>query len=116
MSGFDPFSGQLVIKFEGTRYNGAEIVMQLDVSVADYLAFTEIEKFTDRLAFLQSHDVIVSWNLESKTGKAFPVNVKPETLPLPLVRLICEKWGEATADPGLPFESPSNASDTSPGA
>lgn len=104
--GFDPFSAELNLTFEGTRYDGAHIKMLADLSIADFLAFSDLTLYADMWAFLQKKGAFVSWDLAVK-GKAVPIDVDPTTLPLPLVRTVVLRWKEAAVNLDGPLVSPS---------
>lgn len=59
----------LRIEFDGTDYDGAEVVLSLNASVRSYLEFQEDRsKMTDRALLEFIGERLVEWNLEDDEG------------------------------------------------
>lgn len=112
--GFELPPSHAVIKFEGV-YQGAEVVMSLDLSIDAALEFEKLEKNRDLPALFDAMgDLLVSWNLE-RNGHPVPVS---EFRAQPTGFLAQLFTGYARALSGLvtvpdPSEGRSNGGDTS---
>ena len=109
--GFDPYSIGL-LDFAGTRYKGAEISVNLDVPMGDYLNFSGLTLLADEAAWFVEH-ALFSWNLERR-GNAIPATAEGMAqLSIPFQRLIIGGWVKAAAEPSVFLAETSNAGDSS---
>lgn len=66
----------LRIDFEGTDYDGAEVVLSLNKSLRSYLEFAETRAdITERQIVELVAERLVEWNLEGQDGEAIPPTV-----------------------------------------
>lgn len=114
MAGFDPFSGVLTVAFEGTRYEGGEVKMLLDVPMGAFLEYLGMDTIVAQRDWLIEHDVIQKWNFESG-GKPVPVSREAiERLPLPMMRALANAYATEGMKPGIPLDESSADGDSSP--
>lgn len=114
MAGFDPWAGVLTVEFEGTRYEGAEVQLLLDVPMADFMAYLELDTVEKRREWMIEHGVILGWNFR-RAGAA--VEVSPDTvrsLPFPLIRAIGNAYASEGVSPGTPLDKSSADGSFSP--
>jgi len=91
------------ITFEGTDYDGAEIVLRLSVTFAQFIALRESAQGEDQegMARLFGESVLMEWNLEDADGNPIPANTDGMlAIPLQLTNLVVQHWVEAVA--GVP--------------
>jgi hypothetical protein len=91
------------ITFEGTDYDGAEIVLRLSVTFAQFIALRESAQGEDQegMARLFGESVLMEWNLEDADGNPIPANSDGMlAIPLQLTNLVVQHWVEAVA--GVP--------------
>lgn len=66
----------LRVAFDGTAYDGAEVVLSLNASLRSYLEFSEDRaKITERQVLELIADRIVEWNLEFPDGQPIPATL-----------------------------------------
>jgi len=98
------------ITFDGTDYDGAEILVRLNVSFRHYVTLREAAEGNDqaRMAELFGGEVLMSWNLEDASGAPVPANGDGMLqIPLTLAMLIVQHWVEAVADVPAPLSETS---------
>ena len=98
------------ITFDGTDYDGAEILVRLNVSFRHYVTLREAAEGNDqaRMAELFGSEVLMSWNLEDASGAPVPANGDGMLqIPLTLAMLIVQHWVEAVADVPAPLSETS---------
>ena len=98
------------ITFDGTDYDGAEILVRLNVSFRHYVTLREVAEGNDqaRMAELFGSEVLMSWNLEDASGAPVPANGDGMLqIPLTLAMLIVQHWVEAVADVPAPLSETS---------
>ena len=103
------------ITFDGTDYDGAEILVRLNVSFRHYVTLREAAEGNDqaRMAELFGGEVLMSWNLEDASGAPVPANGDGMLqIPLTLAMLIVQHWVEAVADVPAPLSETSADIDT----
>ncbi len=103
--GFNPFTA-VKFTFEGSRFAGAEITMNLDIPLGDVIGYpTEPKtKLADQWQWFQAH-ALISWNLEDRKGEPIPIEAPVEKLPRALISLVMQKWFEAVVDTSTPLEA-----------
>jgi hypothetical protein len=116
--GFNPYASELTLRFEGTRYTGAEVTLRADVPLREYREFVElcVGENTSHAAqwdWLREH-VLLSWNLEGRDGKPLTLDAAVEELPGPLSRAVVGEWLKAVSDAGTPFGGNSASGGSSP--
>lgn len=67
-----------------SRYHGAEVVMNLDITMDDALRLGAIDPDDAELVMKAMDDLLVEWNLEHDDGTPRPLSVLP--LPFPFVQ------------------------------
>ena len=98
------------ITFSGTDYDGAEIWVKLNVSIAHYIALRAAAEGDDqaKMAELFGSEVLMEWNLEAASGEPVPANgAGMLQIPLSLAMLIVQHWIEAGSGVEAPLEPPS---------
>ena len=133
--GFSIPKRTMVLTFEGTDYEGAEIRLRLDSSmhealgIQDNLAELQVvqEAAADKAGgnraltrllapiFRQFGDIIVvDWNLQNDEGEAIPATSEGMLeLPAPFAFLIIEQWAQVVTTPPGPLSETSNGSQRS---
>ena len=99
-----------LVRFEGTDYDGAEIHLRLNVSLARYLELREMSDAGDQagMAKLFGEQMLESWNLESADGEPLPATGDGMMdLPMEFATLIITQWVDAVAAVPDPLEQPS---------
>ncbi|MBI5289902.1 MAG: hypothetical protein HY873_13095 [Chloroflexi bacterium] len=112
MAGFNPFT-EARFTFEGTRFDGAEIFMTLDVPLGEVLDYPDGAgiKLSDQWGWFQKH-ALISWNLEDRKGAAIPLHAPVEELPRALIVLVMNRWFETASSPSTPLVEPSRGGDS----
>lgn len=88
------------IVFEGTDYDGAEVVVRLSVPLGLALQFqdmTEVD-MEDRSRLFDSFAriALVEWNLEEEDGEPVPCNAAGlASIPFDLANIVMTQWAEA---------------------
>lgn len=113
---FNPY-GAVTLDFEGTRYAGAIVTVQVDFlpeeqdqlfeTFADDVPAREREK-ANFAAF--GEKVLVAWNVTDRDGKAIPLG--PDALnriPVQLARRIFQAWSEAVWNIDIPLSPPTES-------
>ena len=88
-------------------YEGAEIVVRLDVSVGTFLEIQELVDAEKQLKVFETFgaSVLDSWNLVDDEGKAMPANGKGMNLiPIDLANIILSQWAEVATGVEAPLE------------
>ncbi len=102
--------------FEGTDYDGAEIKLRLDVSIAFYLMLQDLlasnEPFTAIKPF--GDDVLIEWNLLDRNGDSIPATGDGmQSLSPAFATLILSNWVEEVVRTPDPLEGSSGNGVTS---
>ena len=102
-----------LLLFDGTDYEGAEIRVHLNVSLAYFFSALEREETEDARALLEARvanllTLLVAWNLEDSEGQPMPITGDTvAALPQDLLLLISRAWSQAVqGGPPLPLEEP----------
>ena len=98
------------ITFEGTDYDGAEIVLLLSVTFAQFIALRESAQGDDQggMARLFGDNILMDWNLEDADGNPIPANSDGMlAIPLELTNLVIQHWAEAVAGVPAPLSETS---------
>ena len=98
------------ITFDGTDYDGAEILIRLNVSFAQFIALREAAQHDNQegMARLFGETVLVGWNLEDASGAPVPANGDGMLqIPLALTNLVVQHWVEAVAAVPAPLSETS---------
>ena len=98
------------VTFEGTDYVGAEIVLRLSVTFAQFIALRESAQGEDQegMARLFGESVLMDWNLEDADGNPIPANSDGMlAIPLQLTNLVVRHWVEAVAGVPAPLSETS---------
>ena len=88
-------------------YEGAEIVVRLDVSVGTFLEIQELVDAEKQLKVFETFgaSVLDSWNLIDDEGKAMPANGKGMNLMAnELANIILTQWAEVATGVEAPLE------------
>jgi len=111
--GFDLTENTVTLDFSKTRYKGLKVVLRPDaVSIADYLAYVELERYAERAEWLREHGAIAEWNLE-RSGQ--PVALDAEgvaSLSPGLARTICTEFENAVVNVDAPLDPQSLSGDS----
>ncbi len=105
-----PRTARLV--FEGTSYEGAEVVVRLNVPIK---LFLEVQDLIDNDRPLETfrmfgESALVSWNLEDDDDKAIPANgAGMEQVDAKFGNLIVDQWVKAAASIDAPLAEQSDA-------
>lgn len=115
--GFDLAENIVVLDFSGTRYDGLEVRVRPDaLSLAKYVEYDQLTKFTERLTWLQEAGALASWNLECK-GQPVPLDAEGiDSLPPGLLKRISEGFDQAVVNVAGPLGMPSPDGSTSEAA
>ena len=98
-----------MVRFEGTDYDGAEIVLRLNVSLEHYLDLRQMSEAGDQagMAMLFGDNMLSSWNLEDDSG---PIEANGDGmmfLPMEFATLIIGQWVDTVANVPAPLDQPS---------
>jgi len=88
-------------------YEGAEVVVRLDVSVGTFLEIQELVDAEKQLRVFQlfGDTVLDSWNIMDDDGKSIPANGKGMNLiPIDLANIILSQWAEVATGVEAPLE------------
>ena len=98
-----------IVRFEGTDYDGAEIVLRLNVSLEHYLDLRQMSEDGDQagMANLFGDQMLASWNLENDSGPIPASGVGMMTLPMEFATLIITQWVDTVANVPVPLDQPS---------
>ena len=94
------------ITFEGTDYDGAEIILRLSVTFAQFIALRESAQGDDQevMARLFGETVLMEWNLDDSDGNPIPANSDGMlVIPLQLTNLVVQHWVQAVAGVPVPL-------------
>jgi hypothetical protein len=89
------------------EYEGAEVVVRLDVPVATFLDIQDLVSTEQQLKVFErfGEDVLVSWNLEDDDGTIFPATgAGVNAIPIQLANQILEQWVEVATGVPAPLE------------
>ena len=97
------------VRFEGTDYDGAEILLRLNVSLAHYLELRELSEAGDQggMAQLFGDHMLASWNLEDEQGAIQASGEGMMGLPMEFATLIITQWVDTVANVPAPLDQPS---------
>jgi len=98
------------ITFEGTDYDGAEIILRLSVTFAQFIALRESAQGDDQevMARLFGETVLMEWNLDDADGNPIPANSDGMlSIPIQLTNLVVQHWVEAVAGVPAPLSETS---------
>ncbi len=101
------------LKFEGSEFDGCEIVVGLDLSLGASDHMTELQASEDskKMVSFFAENCIVSWNLEGADGKALPIESSSLLgLPAWFTLLILNGWTAAVKEASevtAPLDEPS---------
>lgn len=105
------------IKFEGTDYDGAEVVVNLSLSIEQMFRIQDLLSGGDVIeGFRDFGDIVlVSWNLEDDDGNPIPANGEGyvSMRDRNFHGVVMERWVEAINGVPVPLESPSPSGSTS---
>ena len=93
--------------FGGTIYEGAEVVVRLDVSVGLFVGLQDlIAEEKQLLVFYEfGEKVLQSWNLEDDDGMPYPASGDGmNSIPIALATIILQKWVEEATQLPDPLE------------
>jgi len=93
--------------FEGD-YDGAEIVVRLDVPVKTFLQIQDLIQNEQQFEVFQvfGETIIDEWNLEDDDGKPLPANGQGMySIPIDLANIIMTKWSEVAVQAPDPLEN-----------
>ena len=98
-----------MVRFEGTDYDGAEILLRLNVSLSHYLKLRELAEVSDQagMANLFGDHMLSSWNLEDENGLIEASGKGMMDLPMEFATLIIGQWGDPVANGPAPLDQPS---------
>ena len=98
-----------MVRFEGTDYDGAEILLRLNVSLAHYLELRELSEAGDQagMANLFGDHMLSSWNLEDENGLIEASGKGMMDLPMEFATLIIGQWVDSVANVPAPLDQPS---------
>ena len=98
-----------MVRFEGTDYDGAEILLRLNVSLAHYLKLRELAEVSDQagMAQLFGDHMLSSWNLEDENGLIEASGKGMMDLPMEFATLIIGQWVDSVANVPAPLDQPS---------
>ena len=94
------------ITFEGTDYDGAEIILRLSVTFAQFIALRESAQGDDQevMARLFGETVLMEWNLDDADGNPIPANSDGMlSIPIQLTNLVVQHWVQAVAGVPVPL-------------
>ncbi len=108
-NGFKVPDKTAIVRFEGTDYDGAEIVLRLNVSLARYLELRELSEAGDQagMANLFGDNMLASWNLEDDSGPIEASGAGMMSLPMEFATLIITQWVDTVANVPAPLDQPS---------
>lgn len=109
--GFNPYANEAILDFSGTRYEGAEIRVRVDVRLKTVLAFPDEAGIAEQWAWLQEH-VLSGWNLEGPDGKRLPLSTPAGELPNRLMIRVVNAWIGAVNTVSLPGPLVERSDDT----
>jgi len=97
------------VRFEGTDYDGAEILLRLNVSLSHYLKLRELSEAGDQagMALLFGDHMLASWNLENENGIIEANGTGMMDLPMEFATLIITQWVDTVANVPAPLDQPS---------
>jgi hypothetical protein len=87
-------------------YEGAEVVVRLDVPVGTFLSIQDLISAERQLEVfhLFGESILIEWNLQDDEGKSHPCTGKGmNQLPIDLANLILQQWVEVTTQPSDPL-------------
>jgi|TARA_Y100000296_G_C5168332_1_gene255947 hypothetical protein len=93
--------------FEG-EYEGAEVVVRLDVPVRAFLEIQELVNAEQHLKVfgIFAEMVLDSWNIIGDDGKPMPADIKGmNAIPIDLANSILTEWAEVAAGVDIPLEN-----------
>jgi len=98
-----------MVRFDGTDYDGAEILLRLSVSLARYLELRELSEAGDQagMASLFGDHMLASWNLEDDSGPIDASGTGMMGLPMEFATLIITQWVDVVANVPAPLDQPS---------
>ena len=98
-----------MVRFEGTDYDGAEIVLRLNVSLEHYLDLRQMSEAGDQagMANLFGDHMLSSWNLEDENGLIEASGKGMMDLPMEFATLIIGQWVDTVANVPAPLDQPS---------
>ena len=98
-----------MVRFEGTDYDGAELLLRLNVSLAHYLELRELSEAGDQagMANLFGDHMLSSWNLEDENGLIEASGKGMMDLPMEFATLIIGQWVDSGANVPAPLDQPS---------
>jgi hypothetical protein len=88
-------------------YEGAEIVVRLDVPVGVFMSIQDMVANSDQLHVFElfGERVLEEWNLQDEDGQAIPATAKGmHDIPLHLANLMIEQWVEVSTQPSIPLD------------
>jgi len=88
-------------------YEGAEIVVRLDVPVSVFIDIQDMVANNDQLRVFEifGEKVLAEWNLEDDDGQPLPATANGmKDVPLQFANLIIEQWVEVSTQPPDPLE------------
>ena len=88
-------------------YEGAEIVVRLDVPVSVFIEIQDMVSNEQQLKVFElfGAKVLQEWNLENDDGNPVPATSDGmQTIPLDFANLIIEKWVEVSTQPSAPLD------------
>ena len=104
------------LTFQGTPWEGAEVVVRLGISINVYLEIRRLMDTNDPIELTQvfGNSMLVGWNLVDEHGKAIPATGEGmKSLPdMSFALRIVNLWLEAVAGVSAPLGPPSNDGNT----
>jgi len=101
--------------FEGTSYDGLEVVTNLDISFKLLMEIQRLASSEDNKKILEANnlwctEVLRSWNLTDENDKDIPATMEGalEEVPAQLLAVIISKWAEHVVEPEANLEKPQN--------
>ena len=88
-------------------YEGAEVVVRLDVPVSVFLDIQDMVSNEEQLRIfdLFGKKVLEEWNLEDDDGQSLPATADGmKDIPLQFANLMIEQWVEVSTQPPVPLD------------
>jgi hypothetical protein len=96
------------LMFEETEYDGAEVVVRLDVPVKMYMDIQDLVEEEKHLQVftLFGDSVLDSWNLQNDEGISIPASSDGmNMIPMDLANIILNMWVEVSTQPSAHLEN-----------
>ena len=88
-------------------YDGAEVVVRLDVPVGTFLSIQDLIASERQLEVfhLFGESILIEWNLQDDDGKPYPCTGDGmNQIPIDLANIILQQWVEVTTQPSDPLD------------